>query len=334
MTENIDSQNTRKNLGWVFVLGILISTVFLFLALRSIDWSGFINAFHQVDPVFMGLSFLGSILPFMIVSLRWKLLLSDTVSVSFNEIFDYTMIGYFAGMIFPARLGDFGKAVLVGRSKKVSSSQVFGTVILERLMDTVMLLILAIGLSFLMDYSLPIRNALIFLSTLAVVIIACTVLVAWNIGKLENARVWLSKRLPIKAIDYIFGLIERLAAGLRAIRHRKVLIYALFLTMVSWIILGLTFIGYLRAFQITVPWYSAYFIILLINLSGIIPASPGNIGVYEYMVILALTFWSIEKSPCLSFGVLTHGANIVLTTILGSWSLYRQGLSLRNNNII
>ena len=308
--------------------GILISAAFLFLALHSIVWKDFFKTFNQVRIGYLILGVVITIIPYLIVSLRWKILLSETISVSFAEIFSFTMIGYFASTIFPARLGDFGKAVFVGRTKKISSSQVFGTVLLERLMDTVMLLVLAVWLSFLMEYSAAVKKGLWVLAAISIAVIIGVVVLALNMQLLQKIRHWVERKLRLKILDAIFGMVEKLAAGLCAVRQKKVLFWALLLSLFSWLLLGFCYITYQASFQITIPWYAAFFVIVLINLSGIIPSSPGNIGVYEYMVILGFSFWGVDKSVGLSFGLLTHGLNLLVTLVLGGWCLYRRGISL------
>jgi uncharacterized protein (TIRG00374 family) len=325
----VSTQGTRRNYAWAIVFGLVVSLFFLYLAFRRIVWHDFFSALGKVNLVSLGLCLFGFVLSYGIISIRWKILLSDTVKITNEEAFNFTMIGYLAGIIFPARLGDFGKAILVGRSKQVGGSQVLGIVLLERLMDVFVLLVIAAALPSVMDYSPAIDNALLVLFVATSLAISVVLILAWHAERLALLGARLLKKKPIKALGFVFGLLEQLAAGLSAVRQKRILLFALALTFLAWLVTGITFMGFLDAFQLgALPWYASFFIILLINLGGLIPSSPGGIGVYEYMVILALSYWVTEKSAGLSFAVLTHGMNLLVIALLGGWSLYRQGVSL------
>jgi len=84
--------------------------------------------------------------------------------------------------------------------------------------------------------------------------------------------------------------------------------------------------------RLPVPWYAGYVVLMFVNLGAVVPSSPGGIGVYHYLSILALSFWSVDRSAALSFAVVSHALGLLVTATAGFYGLARQGLSLRSLN--
>ena len=85
----------------------------------------------------------------------------------------------------------------------------------------------------------------------------------------------------------------------------------------------------MSAFGLPLPWYAGFLVILLTNLGGILPSSPGSIGVFHYMTVLALTTLGTDHTDALSFALVTHAMTMLLIVVTGFWGLAHQGLTLR-----
>ncbi|MDA8753951.1 flippase-like domain-containing protein, partial [Candidatus Marinimicrobia bacterium] len=73
---------------------------------------------------------------------RWKLLIDPIKKIPVKEIFGSTMIGYFGNGILAFRLGELLKAYSLSKNRSIQVSEVFGTVIVERVLDLLMVLLL------------------------------------------------------------------------------------------------------------------------------------------------------------------------------------------------
>jgi uncharacterized membrane protein YbhN (UPF0104 family) len=67
-------------------------------------------------------------------------------------------------------------------------------------------------------------------------------------------------------------------------------------------------------------------VLLVINLGGAIPASPGAIGVYHYLFVLALSVWVSDPSVALGAAVVSHALGVIVTLLLGVIGLARRGI--------
>ncbi len=80
---------------------------------------------------------------------RWRVLLRPAAPVRLRSSFAYLTIGYFANLLLPARLGDVTRAYLSGSSFGISSLVTLGTIVVERVADTavILLVVLLAGLA-------------------------------------------------------------------------------------------------------------------------------------------------------------------------------------------
>jgi uncharacterized protein (TIRG00374 family) len=122
----------------------------------------------------------GIVATYVVFAVRWRVLLSNTARVPVQHTFAYIMIGYLANAALPLRLGEVARAVLLGKRHGISASLVFGSVVLEQSLDVFVVLLLALGVSWLRDMPPVVRTGIgafagIGLMTLvSLVLLACT----------------------------------------------------------------------------------------------------------------------------------------------------------------
>jgi uncharacterized protein (TIRG00374 family) len=122
-------------------------------------------------------------------------------------------------------------------------------------------------------------------------------------------------------------MIESLAHGVRSSARNGQLLRVIAWSIVIWGLSGLAIILTIQALSVPVPWVAGFFILLLINLGGAIPASPGAIGVYHYLFVLALSVWNVDPSAALGAAVVSHALGMLVTFLLGVSALARRGIS-------
>jgi uncharacterized membrane protein YbhN (UPF0104 family) len=98
--------------------------------------------------------------------------------------------------------------------------------------------------------------------------------------------------------------------------------------VLAWVIAGIATISYIGAFHLQTPWYAGFFVLTVTNLGAAIPSSPGLIGVYHYLAVLALSLWVSDKSEALAYALGTHGISMLLNVLLGTGCLVKEGIAL------
>src|SRR5512139_16275 len=125
---------------WQFWLGVLISIVFIWLALRGLHLETFWDAVKDANYVWLipgiGVYFIGV----WVRAWRWHYLLGPIKKIPTKTMFPITTIGYMGNNIYPARAGEVLRAVILKRKEGVSVSASLATIIIERIFDGVVML--------------------------------------------------------------------------------------------------------------------------------------------------------------------------------------------------
>ena len=144
------NKNLIRSLFFNFksILGILISALCVFLVFKDLHISFLLESINQIRILYL---ILATILLWTSVwfrAIRWKYLFQVSNRPNTSSLYRCEMIGYFGNNILPLRLGELMRAYIIGKEWKLAKTYVFGTVILERILDTIALILLALLLIF------------------------------------------------------------------------------------------------------------------------------------------------------------------------------------------
>lgn len=306
-------------------LGIVIGVVLLFLAVRQVDWAAVGSAVASVSPGWLVLAVVATAAAQALFAARWFVLVGSGHGWVFSDAFDFLAIGAFAQLVLPNRLGDVARAVAAGRYHDTSVTGLFGTIVVERLLDVLMLVCFGAAVSALMAVPGYVVGALVVL--MAMVLSAVVVL-------------WLGERGPMGMVvrmagrmrgpgSRIHALADRFLAGTGVIREPGRVQKALIISLAGWICAAACASFILLAFDVPAPWFGGAFTIIIINLAGILPAPPAGIGVYHYSAMVGVSPWLPDASRAFAFAVVSHALQAAVVIVIGTWSLARKGLSLR-----
>jgi glycosyltransferase 2 family protein len=313
-----------------FCLGVLSSVVFLTLAVQQVDWARTAATLRGANWALLSLGIGAAVATIVTFAFRWRLLLSSTAELSVKDTFSYIMIGYLANIVFPLRLGEVARAVLLGRRRGISASLVFGSVVLERTLDVLTILMLALGISFIMDIPPAVRVGMMTLAGAGLVALATLLILARSGNRVVDLVGKLSTFIPRVLAERLTMLVPRFAAGLGTLRDGRELGSVLCLSALAWTIAGTATMSYIAAFNLHAPWYAGFFVLTVTNLGSAIPSSPGFIGVYHYLAVLALSVWIPDKSEALGYAIGTHGISVLVNILLGCTCLAREGVALQS----
>ena len=123
----------------------MISGAALVLALLGIDLRRVAQALGQAEYVYLVPAAVGMLAYLVSRAVRWRLLLGPGVSLS--RCFWITNIGYLVSNVLPFRLGDPARAVVIGRGGEISTVAALSTVVVERVLDMLMVVVLLAGVA-------------------------------------------------------------------------------------------------------------------------------------------------------------------------------------------
>ena len=124
-------------------LGIAISVAAIALLLRSVDIGAAIEVLRRADPGAVALMVVTVFLDVAARGARWRALLAPIRRLSYPRVLGYTYLGYLANNVLPARLGELVRSHALGEGEGLSRPTVLGTVVVERIVDTVIVVALA-----------------------------------------------------------------------------------------------------------------------------------------------------------------------------------------------
>jgi uncharacterized protein (TIRG00374 family) len=318
----------RGNLGRA-ALGIAISAVALFLVGRSVDITAAWNAMRTAQPQWLALLVVFVCIDLLTRALRWKVLLSPVGRVQYRDSLGSLLVGYLANNVLPARLGEFVRSHDLGERSGLSKSTILGTIVVERVMDTLVVVVIASFAIFVLSVRGVVASAvLVGLAVTALLVVAIVVgLVAHRLPGAERAGTFIN-RWP-----RVHGLLVRLRAGLAVTGNVRVMVISLGLTLVSWSCAVLGFAAAAQSVGIEPTIGQAALLAAGVNLATAVPAAPGYVGTFELAAVTIAASVGIDRESALAFAVLLHAISLLVTSIGGAVALLAGGRRRARNDV-
>ena len=304
-----------------WVLGAVISLAALALAFWGVQPARLAETLKTARLGFLPLILLLQLAGIALRARAWQTLLGD---VSYPRALAALNEGYLLNNLLPARLGELVRAYLVQKGAAFGTAQALGSVVVERLMDV------AIALGALL-LTLPRLAAPLWARDLATgvgialalgVTILAVLVISRRIGQAMLAR------LPGVAGRVLPRLVQGLTTGVHAAgRWPRLLPGALWL-LAGWAMAWIQLELYLRMYGTTGSPTVWLFALSVIAFGAAVPSSPGAIGVFELAGSAGLRACGYPAETALSVAVTVHVTQIVVTGLLGSWFLAREGESV------
>lgn len=311
----------------IFWLGLLISALFLYLALSKIDFAKLPQVFKGLDLLYIFLALAISFLGWIVRSMRWYVLISPQKKVPLISLFSATCVGLAANNIFPFRGGDLAQAYFLGHREKISKSLVFSTVLMERLIDLFLLFLLFVFASFF--FVMPVQvKGLSLAIILAGVVGSVLVLVHFN-EKIERLGGRILSIFSKGLAEKFSNLFRNFITGFQVFRHRRLVIQIGVSSLLLWLIYITTTYILFFSFHLNLTFIAAIFFLAVTAVSVMIPSSPGYIGTWEFFGTTALGLLSVGKELALGFTLMHHAFSFIPITLLGLVFFVKEKVSLR-----
>src|ERR1041384_7415676 len=130
----------RSSIRTVIVVAVAAALVVVFL--RNVDLRGVASAILQARVRWLVISFVAALLSIVIRALRWQYLLEPLGHASFANAFRATAVGFAASSILPARAGEVIRPYFLARHENMTATGAFATIVLERVLDVLTVLVL------------------------------------------------------------------------------------------------------------------------------------------------------------------------------------------------
>ncbi len=300
-------------------IGVVFSLCFLALALHDVDLTETANTLRRVNVPLLGAAVASFVLSAAAKSIRWQLLLAVRKSPSFARAFSVLSVGLMVNAFLPARLGEFGRAYLMGESEADSKAFVLGTIAIEKVADLLFLLLsLAVLLS---QMALPewLAGPARGTALVIAILVPCFVLLAWQSSFVLRVVEQASRFVPLRWREWLVGQTRYGLASLVVVRRPRRLIGLIGWSLIVWLLSALTNHLAFLALELAMPVWAPLLLLVVLQVGVAVPSSPGRIGVFQYLTILTLALFSIEKEVALGYSVVLYLVVYAPIAVLGAW---------------
>jgi glycosyltransferase 2 family protein len=327
----------RKHWGKT-LFGVAVTVAALWWALRGEDLGEIWRQMRQGDVLLLTAGVAIATFGFFIRALRWKVLLTPVkADTSLRARFAAVSIGFMANNVLPLRAGEFARPYAFSRMEPVSASAAFGSLVVERFLDGLVLMILLVGpvltpgfpVSDVLSHGLgafALRGTIVVLAGVALSLMAMAV---WPRGFVRLAERVADTVLPATWARPLVSALEAFLDSIALLRSPRLMAIAFAWSLAFWLWHGLSFWLAMQAFGIHTGVLSAWFTEAVVGVGVAVPSAPGFIGTFHASVKFALTdIYGVDASRSLAFAFGFWAGGWFPITAIGLYYAWRLGLSL------
>lgn len=310
----------------------------VYLALRGANLGDIGRAMLQVNYLWFIPLIAVTLASHIVRAYRWRLLL-DAIDgqeqrTLLRTAFSALMIGYMVNYALP-RIGEVVRTLHVSAKERLSIAGVLGTVVIERVIDVLTLLV---GLAltavmlvdrtddFLVTFLSPLGGALNWTLYLTIIFGLLGGVVAAIVLKTPNSflrRFWNRRGQPAWA-----AFRKGIATAHRS--PRRLMLVAT--TVVMWMLYVLMAYIPLVMLDMTGPYNLSFLdgmVIMFIGAIGVAMPFPGGIGSFHYITRVSLVeIYGVTSSLAVTYAVFVHGCQLILYVIVGLLAVILEKSSL------
>ncbi len=324
---------------WRVLVGLAITVVAFAFAVRGIPLGEVGRAMADANlPVLLAISipaYLGAV---YFRGLRWRHLTNPIAPVDRSLLARGVVIGFMVNNLVPLRIGEVVRAWYVAKESGVSASALFGTVVLERVIDVVAVVLLAFGaLSFAgagqAESQFLSRGAILLLPAALVPLVG---LILLRVAPETMIRLtgWFLRPFPDRISVLVGRLLRNFIQGLGALSGGRHLFWIAFHSAMIWILFSmLPMLAGFLAFGIDLGSMTRMIVVSYIALGAVgvavaIPSAPGFFGTYQLAFKTVLEQFGVPSATALALGLLVWFVFWVTLTAAGLVVMRAGGTSL------
>jgi glycosyltransferase 2 family protein len=322
---------------------VLLVAVFLFLFLKGVKFGDVVDIIASINWLYPIVFLVGLFLQLFVRAYRWGLLLKPhKEKIPLLTMFSYTSIGFFLSTIIPGKVGEPAKGILLANEIGISRSIGLASVVLERLIDFLMMIVLLLVSLFFLDSSrspLLMNLQKISYFVLPVILLFFVLFYLLNtdrvFGYVERLVRGLSKMVPARfreqAISFGLSFVKGLRLNLGVFDFLKLLVSS----ALVWLFLVPFYWYLMQAFEfgsfITVGESIPYFCIIVASATIPTPGMAGSFDVFSRKALMGLysNTTPINEELAVAYTLLAHTLIWVIMILPGMISFWIKGVKFK-----
>ncbi|MCL4528978.1 MAG: flippase-like domain-containing protein [Chloroflexi bacterium] len=319
---------------WHFWLGVLISVVFIWLALRGLRLDQFWDVVKHADYWWLIPGIAVYFVDVWARAWRWHYLLRPVKKIPTRRMFPIVTIGFMGNNIYPARAGEVLRAVILKRKEDVSISAALATIVVERIFDgVVMLSFIFVNLPELAKLTgqsgfvgniqqVAVIGTAFFIGALIIFLLAAM----FPQITIKVGGWFIDRFLPERFRQQTNGLMHKFLDGLASLRSPLDILMVFVTSVVIWLLETGKYWFVMHAFNFSVSFFALMLMNGIVNLATTIPSAPGYIGTFDAPGIAVLTAYGVDQATAAGYTLVLHVALWLPITLLGAYFLTREGI--------
>jgi glycosyltransferase 2 family protein len=306
------------------LIGIAISVGAIWILLRSVDIGAAIDVLRGANPLAVGLMVVTVFLDVGSRGARWRALLEPIRPLPYTHVLGYTYLGYLANNVLPARLGELVRSHALGEGEGISRTTVLGTVVVERIVDTVIVVAVAAAAVVILGVGGIVSTAVV-LGAVFVGVLVLGLALAVQSHRLPGAErvTSLAERAP-----RVLDLARRLRDGLAVVGRPRAIVAAVLFSLLAWSASIATFMVGGEAIGISLTPAQGALLSSGVALATIVPSGPGYLGTFELTAVGIATQFGIGSDSAFAMALLVHALILLVTSVGGGVAALRLGVGL------
>jgi uncharacterized protein (TIRG00374 family) len=310
----------------------VVSAVCILVVIRSVDLGAAARVLSHaaIAPLAAGLAFLLVSLGIRVAV--WTTLLppsADGRRVPPRRVAPVLLIGYLGNVVLPARLGEVIRSYLIDRREGVPFGGALGSVVLERVLDTTALAVLAFIAAEALAAPVWIVRGMGLLAaggTLVVIILATT-----GLAPALRLLARLAGIAPLRRpIEGVVRRLEHFVYWSGGAHRRRQVALVIVLGAAAWMCNAAMFWCIGVSVDAALTPAGACLVMATTVLATAIPSAPAYVGTFELAAVTVAGFLGVPAETALALALLAHAMGTLPAAVGGAISLGAMGGSISN----
>jgi uncharacterized protein (TIRG00374 family) len=313
-------ESRRRIPGWLpQVLGYAISAGCLIWVLHGFPLNELGPTLRSLDYRWVCLAVATDLAVYVAHGWRWTTLLAPIARVSFWRTVQAIYIGLFANEVLPLRPGEVIRCYLLAHWSDLRLSLTFASLGVERIIDGVWI-VAAFLVTASVKRGIP-RDVTIGVQALSLLLLIGLGILFWIVMHKQHAHAVLSESRWSATLRHI-------VEGLHLMGNPRTLGLTAAISLLYLALQILSYFALMRAYGLDLSFWVAGGVLTLVRLITVVPNAPGNLGLTNLAVVMALGLFEVEKNDAKTFSIILFVALTVPLLIGGAVATALTGVNI------
>ena len=302
-----------------------VSALLMWYALKELDFEKMWTELQNANYGWVALSLLMGVAAYLSRAYRWKMQIKPTgYQPSLANTYNAMMIGYVANLVLP-RMGEVVRCTMLRRSDGIPVNKGFGTVIAERFVDMLMLL-LVITITFLSEfrqikdffwellsskYSNLEQTIDSFYWVAGIFLVSAIVVLLIGLRYLSKLR---ENSFFQKAVQFVKGMLQGVFSITKLDNQTAFWGHTIFVWLMYY---SMSLVVFYALPATSGLGFGAALTVLVVGSLGMAAPVQGGVGVYHLLVQATLLLYGVPKEAGMAYALLAHTSQTLLVVLMG-----------------